>query len=279
MAKIDLVSNEWTDLIFQGKNQAYGAYKLRKGTSKRNVMSIVIMAIAAALAFAVIALKNAYEASQKAKFEQVVEATTIKEVKKKAEVKRKAPVKVEQEQKVEKVKSSIKFTAPVIKKDSEVKPEEEMKSQEDLNKTSTSIGAFDVKGNDEAAGVVLHAKQDIAQPEPPKHEEVENKVVTTVEQMPSFPGGDAALMNWLRNNVRYPAVAEENGIQGRVVVSFVVERNGSITDVQVVKSVDPSLDKEASRVVKSMPNWIPGKQNGSAVRVKYNVPVTFRLAQ
>ena len=279
MAKIDLVSNEWTDLIFQGKNQAYGAYKLRKGTSKRNVMSIVIMAIAAALAFAVIALKNAYEASQKAKFEQVVEATTIKEVKKKAEVKRKAPVKVEQEQKVEKVKSSIKFTAPVIKKDSEVKPEEEMKSQEDLNKTSTSIGALDAKGNDEAAGVVLQAKQDIAQPEPPKHEEVENKVFTTVEQMPSFPGGDAALMNWLRNNVRYPAVAEENGIQGRVVVSFVVERNGSITDVQVVKSVDPSLDKEASRVVKSMPNWIPGKQNGSAVRVKYNVPVTFRLAQ
>ena len=86
-------------------------------------------------------------------------------------------------------------------------------------------------------------------------------------------------MNWLRNNVRYPAVAEENGIQGRVVVSFVVERNGSITDVQVVKSVDPSLDKEAARVVKSMPNWVPGKQNGSAVRVKYNVPVTFRLAQ
>ena len=279
MAKIDLVSNEWTDLIFQGKNQAYGAYKLRKGTSKRNVMSIVIMAIAAALAFAVIALKNAYEASQKAKFEQVVEATTIKEVKKKAEVKRNAPAKAEQEQKVEKATSSIKFTAPVIKKDSEVKPEEEMKSQEDLNKTSTSIGAFDVKGNDEAAGVVLQAKQDIAQPEPPKHEEVENKVFTTVEQMPSFPGGDAALMNWLRNNVRYPAVAEENGIQGRVVVSFVVERNGSITDVQVVKSVDPSLDKEASRVVKSMPNWIPGKQNGSAVRVKYNVPVTFRLAQ
>lgn len=279
MAKIDLVSNEWTDLIFQGKNQAYGAYKLRKGTSKRNVMSIVIMAIAALIGFAAILLKNAYEASQKAKFEQVVEATTIKEVKKKAKVKRKAPVKVEQEQKVEKVKSSIKFTAPVIKKDSEVKPEEEMKSQEDLNKTSTSIGAFDVKGNDEAAGVVLQAKQDIAQPEPPKHEEVENKVFTTVEQMPSFPGGDAALMNWLRNNVRYPAVAEENGIQGRVVVSFVVERNGSITDVQVVKSVDPSLDKEAARVVKSMPNWVPGKQNGSAVRVKYNVPVTFRLAQ
>lgn len=278
MSKIDLVSNEWTDLIFQDKNQAYGAYRLRRGTSKRNIMSIVIMAIAAAIGFSFVLLKNMYDAQQKAKFEQAVEATTIKKVEKKAEVKKKAPVKVEQQQKVEKVKSSIKFTAPVIKKDEDVKPEEEMKSQEDLNKTTTAIGAFDVKGNDDAAGQVLQAKQDIAQPEPPKEPE-ENKVFTTVEQMPSFPGGDAALMKWLSSNVRYPAVAEENGIQGRVVVSFVVERNGNITDVQVVKSVDPSLDREASRVVKAMPNWIPGKQNGSAVRVKYNVPVTFRLAQ
>ena len=78
-------------------------------------------------------------------------------------------------------------------------------------------------------------------------------------------------------NIKYPTVAEETGIQGRVIVTFVVERDGSITDVQVAKSVDPSLDKEAQRVVRSMPRWIPGKQNGSAVRVKYTVPVTFRL--
>ena len=84
-------------------------------------------------------------------------------------------------------------------------------------------------------------------------------------------------MEYLGNNVKYPVVAQENGVQGRVVVSFVVERDGSITDVKVVRSVDPSLDKEAVRVVKSMPRWIPGKQNGQAVRVKYNVPVAFRL--
>ena len=95
--------------------------------------------------------------------------------------------------------------------------------------------------------------------------------------MPSFPGGQAALFEWLSKNIKYPVVAEENGVQGRVIVTFVVERNGSITDVQVVKSVDPSLDKEAVRVVKAMPHWIPGKQNGSAVRVKFTVPVTFRL--
>ena len=84
-------------------------------------------------------------------------------------------------------------------------------------------------------------------------------------------------MKFLSDIVKYPVVAQENGVQGRVVVSFVVEKDGSITDVKVVRSVDPSLDKEAARVVKSMPRWIPGKQNGAAVRVKYNVPVSFRL--
>ena len=194
--------------------------------------------------------------------------------KKEAKVEKKEQPKVEQTV-VEKVKSSVKFTAPEIKKDSEVKPEEELKSQEDLNKTNTAIGAFDVKGNDESAGEVLKAKEVIAQPEPPKQEET--KVFDVVEEMPSFPGGPGALMSFLSSNIKYPVVAEENGIQGRVIVAFVVERDGSITDVRVVKSVDQSLDKEAVRVVKSMPRWIPGKQNGSAVRVKYTVPVTFRL--
>ena len=95
--------------------------------------------------------------------------------------------------------------------------------------------------------------------------------------MPSFPGGPAELMKWLGSHVQYPAIAQENGVQGRVIVAFVVEKDGSVTDVTVVRSVDPSLDKEAARVVRQMPKWIPGKQNGAAVRVKYNVPVTFKL--
>ena len=177
---------------------------------------------------------------------------------------------------VELVKSSIKFTAPVIKKDSEVKPEDELKTQDQIMETKTAIGSFDVKGNDDVNGEVLKAKEVIAQPEPPKHEE-ESKVFDVVEQMPSFPGGQGALLEYLASHVKYPVVAQENGVQGRVVVSFVVERDGSITDVRVVRSVDPSLDREAQRVVSSMPRWTPGKQNGSAVRVKYNVPVSFRL--
>ena len=139
-----------------------------------------------------------------------------------------------------------------------------------------AVGAFTVEGNDEVGGAVLKAKEDIAAPEPPKHVE-ETKVFTVVEQMPMFPGGDAALMSYLANNIHYPTVAAENGVQGRVVVGFVVERDGSITDVRILRGVDPSLDREAMRVVKSMPRWTPGKQNGSAVRVKYQVPVAFRL--
>ena len=105
----------------------------------------------------------------------------------------------------------------------------------------------------------------------------ENKVFDVVEQMPSFPGGQGALMQWPASNMKYPVIAVENGVQGRVLVQFVVEKDGKVTDVHVVKSVDPSLDKEAVRVVAAMPKWIPGKLNGSAVRVKYTVPVTFKL--
>ena len=276
MSKVDLIDNNWVDLVFEGRNKEYGAYVLRKDTGKRNLKSMLIV-FATIIAIMVgvwakVAIENAFP--KKVAMDTDVELMKLAE-KKEAKVEKKAPVKVEEQKVVEKVKSSVKFTPPVIKKDDEVKPEEELKSQEDLNKTNTAIGSFDVKGNDEAGGEVLKAKEVIAQPEPPKEEET--KIFEVVEQMPSFPGGMQALMEYLGNNVKYPVVAQENGVQGRVVVSFVVERDGSITDVKVVRSVDPSLDKEAVRVVKSMPRWIPGKQNGQAVRVKYNVPVAFRL--
>jgi protein TonB len=274
MSKIDLIDNGWVDLVFEGRNKEYGAYKLRKNTGKRNIWSIFIMLGIALLLGAIIGVNAIIEASKAGEeISADVELSNI--TKKEVKVEKKAPVKIEEAKPVEKVKSSVKFVPPVIKKDSEVKPEEELKSQDDLNKTKTAIGSFDVKGNDDAGGEVLKAKEVIAQPEPPKEEE--NKVFDVVEVMPSFPGGQGALMQWLSKNIKYPVVAEENGVQGRVVVTFVVEKDGSITDVKVVKSVDPSLDKEAARVVKSMPHWIPGKQNGSAVRVKYTVPVTFKL--
>lgn len=109
-------------------------------------------------------------------------------------------------------------------------------------------------------------------------EEEEEVVFVIVETMPEFPGGQQALFKYLSENVKYPAIAQENGIQGRVICQFVVNKDGAIVDVEVVRSGgDPSLDKEALRVIKSMPKWKPGKQRGKAVRVKYTVPVNFRL--
>lgn len=276
MSKIDLISGEWTELVFAGRNQAYGAYKLRQGTGKRNVISIIAVVCLIIACQVGLTIKKAAdaEAAKRAAMNQAVELSKLEQPKK-AEVKQKQ-VKVEPEKVVEQVKSSIKFTAPVIKKDSEVRPEDELKTQDQIMETKTAIGSFDVKGNNDVNGEVLKAKEVIAQPEPPKHEE-ESKVFDVVEQMPSFPGGNGALLEYLASHVKYPVVAQENGVQGRVIVSFVVEKDGSITDVRVVRSVDPSLDREAARVVSSMPRWTPGKQNGSAVRVKYNVPVMFKL--
>ena len=276
MSKIDLISSDWVDLVFEGRNKAYGAYRLRKSTTKRNILAMVAVVILLIVAFIILTVKNFVD-EQRAKvaMTQVAELTNYDQPKKKAEVKQKK-VEVEPERVVERVKSSIKFTAPVIKKDEEVKPDEELKTQDELMSTKTAIGTFDVKGNDDANGEILKAKEVIAEPEPPKHEE-ENKVFDIVEQQPFFPGGPAAHMKYLSENTKYPVVAQENGVQGRVTVQFVVEKDGSISDLHVLIGVDPSLDKEAVRVVKSMPRWTPGKQNGITVRVNYRVPVLFRL--
>jgi protein TonB len=105
----------------------------------------------------------------------------------------------------------------------------------------------------------------------------EGEVFEIVEQNPMFPGGNEALMKWLSKNLKYPASAQENGIQGRVLVQFVVNKDGSIVEPKVLRSVDPALDKEALRVVSTMPKWQPGKQRGKTVRVRFTLPVTFRL--
>lgn len=276
MSKIDLIDNNWVELVFEGKNKEYGAYVLRKDTGKRNLQALGIL-LAIFLAIALIVGVNLAVKSLTPKRVAVTTDVELSQLaqKKEAKVERKEPVKVEMEQQkvIEKVKSSVKFTAPEIKKDEDVKPEDELKSQDELAKTTTAIGSFDVKGNDEAEGEVLKAKEIIAE-EKPKEEE---KPLDIAEVMPSFPGGDAELMKWLSKNIKYPAIAEENGVQGRVIVRFAVGKDGAIHDPKVLRSVDPSLDKEALRVVKAMPRWIPGKQNGVAVAVYFTLPVTFQL--
>jgi len=141
------------------------------------------------------------------------------------------------------VKTGVRFTAPEIKKDGE---------------TGENRGGTDKNGG-------------------ASRTDEKTKMFDVVEEMPSFTGGQGALMAYLSNNIVYPKKAMENGVQGRVICTFVVERDGSITDVKVSRSVDPLLDKEAVRVLSKMPKWTPGKQKGEPVRVKYTVPVTFRL--
>ena len=145
-----------------------------------------------------------------------------------------------------------------------------------------SLGAFaqdtlNIKPNSGTFGGVLKLMEVANQPSNINKIGEIGKIFKVCDEMPQFPGGVNGLMVWLSNNVKYPVVARMNDVQGRVIVSFVIERDGSITDVRVVHGVDPSLDKEAVRVVSSMPKWTPGKIKGQSVRVQYNVPVAFRL--
>ena len=283
MAKIDLYDPKWVEMVFAGKNKEYGAYQLRKGTSSRNIKALLILVIAAALvggflAWKVIAQKQAEE--QQA-YMEAMELAKLQEQAKKEEKKKQEPIKpkVEQKKEIPVARETQKFTAPVIKKDELVKEENQVKQMDKLD-DKVAVGTENKEGVKDRSVEAVRTDIAVAPPPPPPaapKPEVSNKVFDVVEEMPSFPGGNGALMSFLSSNIKYPVVAQENGVQGRVIVSFVVERDGSITDVKVARSVDPSLDREAQRVVKSMPKWKPGKQNGSAVRVKYTVPVVFRL--
>ncbi len=271
MAKVDLTSNAWCELVFANKNKAYGAYKMRLDSPKRHNWAILIVVVIALIAFCIPTLVRWATPERK---EVMTEVTVLSELE--------APeVKQEEFKRVEKVapppqavRSSIKFTAPVIKKDAEVHEDEEIKSQEELISAKAGISIADVKGNDEINGQDIADLKQVVVQGTPKEEE---KVFDMVEQMPSFPGGDAELMSFLAKNMKYPAMAQENGVQGRVICQFVVTKDGTVKDVNVLRSLDPSCDKEAIRVLLSMPRWIPGKQNGKPVAVKFTVPIIFRL--
>ena len=282
MAKIDLYDPKWVEMVFAGKNKEYGAYQLRKGTSGRNIKSLLILVIAAALVGGFLAWKviEQKQAEEQQAYMEAMELAKLQEQAKKEEKKKpeKVQPKIEAKKEIPVARETQKFTAPVIKKDELVKEENQVKQMDKLD-DKVAVGSEDKEGVKDRSVEAVRSEIAVAAPPPPPapKPEVATKVFDVVEEMPSFPGGQGALMQYLASNIKYPVVAQENGVQGRVIVSFVVERDGSISDVKVARSVDPSLDREAQRVVKSMPKWKPGKQNGSAVRVKYTVPVVFRL--
>jgi protein TonB len=268
MSKIDLTSLEWRELVFQGKNKAYGAYTLRGESDKRHNKAMIIVTIAAVVLFSVPKLIELV----KSKKVQTVEygPTTLSKLAK-AEVKDEHIKKVETTEPPPALKSSVKFTAPIIKKDEEVNENDELKSQEEIQNSKGIISIATVVGNDEVNG------KDIADVKANVTQVVEEKIWDVIEQMPQFPGGESELLSYIGKNLKYPVIAQENGIQGRVIVRFVVSKTGDVDKVEVVRSLDPACDKEAMRVVRSLPRWIPGKQNGVNVNVYYTLPITFRL--
>lgn len=289
MSKIDLYSPQWVDMVFEGRNQNYGAYKLRKSIGKRNFWAIVIMLVAAFIIGSAIGINTIIE-NQKAheaylaemRASKLAEEQAKKDAAKKKKEQPKIEPKVEPKEQIPEVRKTVQFTAPVIKPDNQVKKEINLQDIEKELDKGAAAGATTTEGStDRNIGAVqLNQTTEPIKIEEPKKEEpkveqkVENKILTIAEQMPSFKGNVNA---WLSSHLSYPAVAAENGIQGKVIVKFVVGKDGSVSQAQVVRGVDPSLDKEAIRAVNSMPKWNPGMNNGQPASVWFTLPVTFKL--
>lgn len=270
---IKLNSSEWCDMIFEGKNKEYGAYALRNTSSKRHISaflaSVLFVGVVAAIPSFLKAVKP--EKLSLGGVETVVTITDLG----KPEMPEEDIIRKETLPPPPPVKATIQLTPPVITEDSKVNEEKEMKSIEEvLSKKHLQVstvtnenGSFAKEAVD--PGELVENKKIVEEkPEPP---------VQFAEQMPQYPGGDAELMRYLSSNLKYPTIAAENGIEGRVVLKFVVEKDGSVSNIKVERSLDPSCDKEAVRVIKSMQRWIPGMQNGRSVAVYYTLPVLFRL--
>ena len=277
---VDLSSKEWRDLVFEGRNQEYGAYDLRKNSDKRHNKSMILVIIALALIIVVGLTFNTvsnFIFQEDIKDEANQELVNVNMAAEEEEEEEEEQERVEMEQPEalpEEILNTIKVTELAIVEDSEVTPEDEIKSQDELKETQTAFGQtnFD-QGTDDRNVVREHKEEIIVEEKKPEKEEV----CRAGEQMPQFPGGDGELMKFLRDNIVYPAMAQENNVQGKVIVQFVVTKTGDIGEVKVVKSVDRDLDNEAVRLVKKLPKFIPGRMNGQAVNVWYTLPVQFKL--
>lgn len=295
MAKrnVDLTSREWNDIIFEGKNKEFGAYEMRAKSDRRHNLAAIFTLIGLVIVGLLVWALSVYNHWQ--------EEQAALEAKQKAEAMMAAQLEMEQEQPEEEEQPEEKYEQeqPEIKDDvvesvqvtqiaivEADKVKNEIMSVEERKETDAVAGVVTQEGNaDVDKGKVLQEVTqvvDVAPPPAPKIEEKKpepkpDQIFTAVEQQAAFPGGQAALMKWLSNNLRYPERAQQNDIQGRVVVKFVVNSDGSIEQASVVKGVDKDLDAEAIRVVKKMPKWQPGKNNGVAVRSYFTLPVTFRL--
>jgi len=270
---INIDSSEWCDVIFEGKNKAYGAYHLRQSSSKRHIVAFLTVML---LMAGVVAIPNLVSAVKNMQRETAITTEGIAKLSE-IPIDKQLPeeniVKQEQAPPPPPLKPTVKFTPPVISRDDDVADDEEMAAISDLLDNPNQISKFNVKGDDINGVDLADLPQIIVPIDPPKDEDP----VDFVEQMPQFPGGERELNTHISKNLKYPIPAQENGIQGRVIIRFVVTASGEISDVKVMRGIDSACDKEAVRVVKSMPRWIPGKQNGRNVAVYFTLPIIFKL--
>ncbi|MCC8037456.1 MAG: energy transducer TonB [Bacteroidales bacterium] len=278
MAKdVDLSSKEWRDIVFEGRNQEFGAYEMRKESDRRHNRAMIAVVIVIAAILAVVFVIDKLPKPEARPEDQIEQSlASLAEADAEEEEQEEEQQRVEEQKPEvlpEEVLNTVKVTELAIAADNEV--QEEIKSQDEIKDTQTAVGTtnFD-KGTDDLNVVREHKDEIVVEEKKPVEE---NKVFTAVEQMPQFPGGEAELYAWIGKNLRYPPMAAENNIQGRVVVQFVVTKTGSIGEVKVLRGKDPDLDKEAVRVVKALPKFIPGKMNGQAVNVWYTLPINFKL--
>jgi protein TonB len=268
--KIDLEDNKWCEQVFEGRNKEYGAYELRKNYSKNmrngNILAILFFSLAIAAPLISSIISSSGQEEDRMKVVQTNELMAPPPVDKTQPPPPPPPT----EPPPPPVRSTIKFTPPVIKKDEEIREEEPPPVQEEIK---VEVSAVTIEGEEEAPIIIeeptLGAGNEIV-------EDV-NQIFFSVEESPEYPGGMAQIGKFISRNLKYPPIARDNGVKGRVVVSFVVEPSGEITDVKVIRGIGSGCDEEAIRVVRMMPKWKPGKQNGKAVRVQYNLPITFTL--
>lgn len=273
---INLNSSEWCDIVFEGKNKSYGAYEMRQSSTKRHLIAfgamLLLVAIIAALPSIVSTVKAATTAPNEG-YDGEYTMATIVDITPPIEEPKIPDMVVPEPPKL--IAAEMRFVPPTIVEDELVDPDKALTSMEDLTKSKITIGKHQMlEGSLDKEAVRL---DDIREFEKVVEPVKEKGPVTIAEVMPQFPGGEKEMYSYINTNLKYPTIAQENAIQGKVTIRFVVGKSGEILDAQILKGFDIACDKEALRVVKSMPRWIPGKQNGVPVQVYFTLPITFRL--
>ena len=283
MSKIDLASREWCDLVFEGRNREYGAYRARanKGKFQLRALIFVLILIAAIIAFLIAknAVEAAIEKNRALDGEQVTELSQLKKDEPKKEEKKKEPeLKYEEpKQEKDKVKASIEFTVPKIVDDDKVDHSKELKTQDEVTKSSFAIASQDYAGDGEGGINIddLKDNQTAGGTSTPKEEEVVDNAL--VEVQASYPGGEAALIAFISKTLVYPQIAVEQDLQGTVILRFRVNADGTVGDIIVKKSLSRECDQAAADVVKKLKRFIPAKQQGHPVPVWFTLPIRFQL--